>query len=156
MSELDTAALDDVADAYDDLRSQEASQRRLRGDGVSHVTVGPTGAAKILHALRPNSLPPWDDPIRAALRYDASRSAYLRFLHHVQDQVRHVEAEASAVGISASDVPRELGRPGSSVPKMIDEYYWVTITRGHIPPTTDEVTRWHVWAQGAGVVAPTS
>lgn len=118
------------------------------------MTVGPTGAAKILHALRPLALPPWDDPIRDGLRYDRSRRGYLLFLRDVQKQVRDLEAEASSLGMPAAQIPAALGRPASSLPKMIDEYYWVTITQGHVPVAVDEIARWHEWAQpsrdGAG------
>ncbi len=110
------------------------------------MTVGATGAAKILHALRPRVLPPWDDPIRAALDLDGSRDGYLAFLLDVQSNVRRVEAEAAALGIT--DIPKALGRPASSLPKMIDEYYWVTLTRGHVPPSEEELTTWSTWAKG--------
>ncbi len=105
----------------------------LKDGRPSIVTVGATGAAKILHALRPKVLPPWDDPIRAALGLDGSRDSYLVYLADVQENVRGIEAEAAALGIT--NVPMALGRPRSSLPKMIDEYYWITLTRGHAPPS---------------------
>jgi hypothetical protein len=98
--------------------------------------VGATGAAKLLHALRPRVLPPWDDPIRSALSLDGGRDSYLTYLLDVQANVRGIEKEAAAAGIKAADIPRALGRPKSSLPKMVDEYFWVTLTRGlAIPPT---------------------
>jgi hypothetical protein len=146
LSVLDLSALEAVGNAYVDLASQQASTRRLGGDRMSVVTVGPTGAAKILHALRPEALPPWDSPIRAARRYRATRGGYLTFLQDVQGEVRRLEAEAAAVGITGPNIPSALGRPASSLPKMIDEYYWVTITRGHVPASTQDVAQWNAWA----------
>ena len=78
-------------------------------------------------------LPPWDEPIRAALGLDGSRDSYLAYLVDVQQQVRGIEAEAATRQIA--NVPRALGRPRSSLPKMIDEYYWITLTRKLVPPS---------------------
>ncbi len=146
LSDLDLGALEVVADSYADLKSRQASERRLSGERISTVTVGPTGAAKILHALRPKALPPWDAPIRVALHWEGSRGGYLGFLFSVQDIVRGIEREAAKVGIAASEIPRALGRPASTLPKMIDEYSWVMITRGHKPPSPEEIRQWAEWA----------
>ena len=59
--------------------------------------------------------------------------SYLAYLVDVQQQVRGIEAEAAARQIT--NVPRALGRPRSSLPKMIDEYYWITLTRKLVPPS---------------------
>ena len=110
------------------------------------MTVGATGAAKVLHALRPTVLPPWDDPIRAALGHSASRDGYLAYLEGVRDHIRNLEHEAATFGIAPSDIARVLGRPASSLPKMIDEYYWVTLSRGLTPPDQTELARWQEWS----------
>ena len=68
--------------------------------------------------------------MRAALALDGGRDSYLAYLVDVQQQMRGIEAEAAAMGIAAKDIPKVLGRPMSSLPKMIDEYYWLTLTRG--------------------------
>jgi hypothetical protein len=147
LGKLDAKKLGVVADAYADLKDQQASARLLRGGRVSIVTVGATGAAKALHILRPRVLPPWDDPIRAALGHDASRGGYLAYLKGVQAHVHNLEREAATFGIAPADIPRALGRPTSSLPKMLDEYYWITITRGHIPPDVKELARWYKWSR---------
>ena len=133
LSKLKPRQLEVTADAYADVKKREASRRPTKSGGVAIVTVGATGAAKILHALRPKVLPPWDDPIRAALDLDGTRDSYLAYLTDVQQHVRDIEREAAARGIS--NVPRALGRPTSSLPKMIDEYYWITLTRRLEPPS---------------------
>ena len=147
LGKLDDKKLAAVADAYADLKDQQASARRLTDGRMSIVTVGGTGAAKALHLLRPRVLPPWDDPIRAALGHDASRDGYLAYLEGVRDHVRNLEAEAANFGIDAADIPRTLGRPASSLPKMIDEYYWITLTRGHVVPDAAELARWYKWSR---------
>jgi hypothetical protein len=43
--------------------------------------------------------------------------------------------------------PEQTGRPGSTPPKLIDEYYWVTITRAFTPPTRQDLAQWLTWAE---------
>ena len=146
LSKLSARQLATTADAYADLKDRQASTRRTPNGKIAIVTVGATGAGKALHALRPRVLPPWDDPMRAALSLDGGRDSYLAYLLEVQQQMRGIEAEAAAVGIAAKDIPKVLGRPTSSLPKMIDEYYWLTLTRGLEIPTADELATWNTWA----------
>ena len=64
----------------------------------------------------------------------------------MQAHCRYIEAEAASFGIAARDIPAALGRPASSLPKMIDEHYWITLTRGHKPPSDEDLSRWADWA----------
>jgi hypothetical protein len=147
LSKLSTRQLATTADAYADLKDRQASTRRTPNGKIAIVTVGATGAGKALHALRPRVLPPWDDPMRAALSFDGGRDSYLAYLLDVQQQMRGIEAEAAAMGIAAKDIPKVLGRPSSSLPKMIDEYLWITLTRGHVPPSEEALATWTSWAR---------
>jgi len=147
LAELPDAALVEASEAYGDLERRRASMR-LTKSGPIAVTFGPTAAAKVLHALRPKAFPPWDDPIRERLGYDRSPESYRKFLGSVQEHVRRLEEEAAHLGISATDLPKLMKRPGSSIPKLVDEFYWVTITKECAPPTEDELERWASWARG--------
>jgi len=147
LAELPDAALVEASEAYGDLERRRASMR-LTKSGPIAVTFGPTAAAKVLHALRPKAFPPWDDPIREKLGYDRSPESYRKFLGSVQEHVRRLEEEAAHLGISATDLPKLMKRPGSSIPKLVDEFYWVTITKECAPPTEDELERWASWARG--------
>ena len=147
LAELPDAALVEASEAYGDLERRRASMR-LTKSGPIAVTFGPTAAAKVLHALRPKAFPPWDDPIRERLGYDRSPESYRKFLGSVQEHVRRLEEEAAHLGISATDLPKLMKRPGSSIPKLVDEFYWVTITKECAPPTEDELERWVSWARG--------
>jgi hypothetical protein len=138
-----------AASAYGDLAQSEAGRRRLKGDRVSIVTVGPTGAAKVLHAVGPRAFPPLDAPIRRRLGLDWGPRGYLRYLRDVRDQVRALRKDAANLGLSQADVGAALGRPHSTLPKLIDEYNWVTITRGLEPPSAAEIATWHDWANRA-------
>lgn len=147
LAELPDAALVEASEAYGDLERRRASMR-LTKSGPIAVTFGPTAAAKILHAIRPKAFPPWDNPIRERLGYDRSPESYRKFLDSVQEHVRRLEEEASHLGISATDLPKLMKRPGSSIPKLVDEFYWVTITKECAPPTEDEREGWVSWAGG--------
>jgi hypothetical protein len=148
LAELPDAALVEASEAYGDLERRRASMR-LTKSGPIAVTFGPTAAAKVLHALRPKAFPPWDDPIREKLGYDRSPESYRKFLGSVQEHVRRLEEEAAHLGISATDLPKLMKRPGSSIPKLVDEFYWVTITKECAPPTDEELERWASWARGS-------
>lgn len=133
LTDLTIEQMRECARAYDALRSQAASFRILPGGKNSRVTYGATGAAKALFALRPNAIPPWDDPIRAALKASGDLGSFRVYLTNVSTQLRSLAAEA---GRSVSDLPALVGRPGSTPPKLIDEYNWIVITKGLHPPAS--------------------
>lgn len=136
--------LDTATKAYDGLQSARAG-RRSRGSKSWPVTFGPTAAAKALYALRPDFFPPWDDPIRAKFRYDRSAASFRRFLVRVRTEIRSLQAQAATFGIRADEIPAAVGRATSNLPKLIDEFYWITISEGYRPPTPRALLLWARW-----------
>jgi len=134
-----------VGDAYAELSKCLASTRTRSGRQYD-VRVGPTGAAKILFAARPKVFPPWDEPIRAKFGWDGRLGSYRAYLACVREQVRELRGEAAELGISPEDIPSAIGRPRSTLPKLIDEFNWVTITKRFVPPEPDEIARWYRWS----------
>jgi hypothetical protein len=134
-----------AGEAYADLSGRLASRRTREGKTYG-VQVGPTGAAKIMFAARPRAFPPWDDVIRQKGGYDVSQGSYCKYLDDVRQQVQQLCTEAAELGIPAEDIPRQVGRPRSTLPKLIDEYNWVTLTRGFVPPEPDEIGKWYRWS----------
>jgi hypothetical protein len=128
---LETRDLDRVAEAYEALEPRRAGQRERRGR-VQDVTFGPTGASKVLFALRPDAFPPWDDAIRRRIG-----SSYREFLDRTRGQLQELVDDAKCLGIDASEIPRQVGRPDSSLAKLADEYNWVTITKKVELPTPE-------------------
>lgn len=125
--DLSEDELEAVGDAFEDLAARVAASRSgRRGDGP--VTFGPTAAAKTLFALRPATCIPWDAPIRAGLGAGAT---YVVFLASSAEALRGLSAR---VGFPVDELPRELGRPGSSPAKLVDEYLWARVTRKVDPP----------------------
>jgi hypothetical protein len=115
-----------LAVAYGQLAGTVAGERRL-AKGPARVTFGPTAAAKTMYALRPGSCAPWDDPIRHALGMAGNDAAYRWYLQLIAQALTKTAGRA---GVAAVDLPSLAGRPGSSPPKLIDEYLWMRITRG--------------------------
>ena len=138
---LDDEALGRTADAYEALRSLTAS---IREDDV-RMTVGPTGAGKILFALCPRQLPPWDDPIRTAMEWKGDRDSYLQYLRVVQSTIRRLHLQLSSAGLNEQSFFKLIGRPDVTMPKLIDEYMWMTVTRGFEPPPKTVLEHWITW-----------
>jgi hypothetical protein len=84
LTNLTDEALQEAASANDLLSKSHASRKRGRIGGLHDVSFGPTGAAKILYALCPEALPPWDGAIRNRLGHGRARNSYLSFLRDVQ------------------------------------------------------------------------
>ena len=148
LATLDRLSHEDIqgaGEAYADL-SRRLASRRTREGKASDVRVGPTGAAKIMFAARPRAFPPWDDAIRQKRRYDGSPRSYCDYLVEVREQVQQLCTEGAELGIPAEDIPRQVGRPRSTLPKLIDEYNWVTLARELPPPEPGEIAKWHRWS----------
>jgi hypothetical protein len=143
LQELDQTQIDGIGKAYAALRSQLAGTRTLRSGATSDVEYGPVGSAKTLFALRPNICPPWDAYTLAKLGFDQSATSYSQYMRRVLSELQGVAAQA---GVEVSELPALIGRPDSTPPKLIDEYYWVTITRGFTPASREELVTWLAWA----------
>lgn len=138
---INRESLGSVANAYEALRSLIASVRK---DGVK-MTIGPTGASKILFALRPRQLPPWDGPIRKIKKWKGDRDSYLEYLCSVQHTIRRLHLQLSSLGLDEQRFSALIGRPDVTLPKLIDEYMWMTETRHFEPPPKVALDRWASW-----------
>lgn len=135
-----------AAAAYASLCIRTASCRKKKTGLTERVSFGPAGAAKILFAIRPRALVPWDDAIRKALGSDASEACYFAYLKRVKATIGLLAARCQQAGFQLAELPERLGRPHSTAPKLIDEYYWATITRKLNPPDSDTFQRWAEWS----------
>ncbi len=130
--------------AYRDLRDRRASVRH-RGAGLGDVTFGATGAGKILFALCPQCLPPWDNPIAERLKELERIDSYSQFVVHVRATLHELATVCRAKGFALEDLPARIGRPRSTLVKIVDEYYWVTITRSCMPADRRTLQQWIEW-----------
>jgi hypothetical protein len=142
LSEGDLAV---VERAYAGLTDRTASMRRRLVSAEGPVKIGPTGASKILFALRPEALIPWDEFMRKRSECDGTARSYTAFLRGVRAQLQGLNAECAIHGFQVQDLPQVLGRRGCTLPKLIDEFHWVTISRGCPVPAKEELKRWASW-----------
>jgi hypothetical protein len=112
--------------AYASLAARRAASA-ARPDGDVAVTFGPTAASKAMYALRPQTFPPWDAPMRAALGFGDGAEGYARYLRLCAEGIR---ATARRAGIRQHELPAALGRPHTTAPRLVDEYLWRMLTRG--------------------------
>jgi hypothetical protein len=112
--------------AYGALRAAPAASRSVKGRDVD-VAFGDTATAKLLFAIRPQVFPPWDESIRLAFGRPGGADAYVRLL---RQSAAALDGLAARLAVGVSDLPEILGRPGSSPPKLVDEFLLIRITRG--------------------------
>ncbi len=121
-----------------------ASYKELK-DGKVLARFGPTGASKILFALRPQSMIAWDIPIRGSLKYADNGDSYVRYLLKALDELESLMLSCQKHGVPIEDIPRLLGRDCATVAQMVGEYFWVTLTRSCYPPKGDRAELWSRW-----------
>lgn len=144
--ELDNRELEAIIPIYDSLVEKTASHKARHGKNL-RISVGPTGASKILFALRPEIAVPWDEAIRGGLGYDGRGASYINYLQRIRADVESLDIVCRKEGIALSEVPRVIGRDDSTLVQLIGEYYWMTETRKLYPPELPILSQWCKWAE---------
>lgn len=147
-----------LPDVGRDIRTLDESERAKMGaayEALLHLGAGlhfqDTAAAKTLHALRPLVLPIWDAKIKGWFidRYGFSKrragQVYSDFLHHIADEISDLEVDVVRLGYSLGDISKLVHGSRGSLVKLVDEYYWVTVTDGRAIPTRVQVEQWFRW-----------
>jgi hypothetical protein len=142
-----------IKNSYSRLVTKIASKRQLKNGNITNVEFGPTGAAKIFFALRPATLIPWDDSIRVKLGYDGTAKSYCEYLLMANILLVELGIECKRNGFTLDDLPVKLNRRGSTLAKLIDEYYWVTVTRKCPAPKDNDIKIWVSWLEAAQLPA---
>lgn len=114
---------------------------------IEHI--GPTASTKILHILQPRLFVMWDKAIYDEYhnifpQVSASAKGYCTFLEKVKVLANHINQEFNNLVINTKQTPADYLsdklkiKPPKTLAKYLDEYNWVTITRGvDVPPS------WH-------------
>src|SRR5258706_14130093 len=124
LSEVDDRGIDKLALAYSDLVQLPAGVNR-----TGRIrSLAPTASSKLLWVLRPQTACPWDVAIAKAGGQGTEMAGYANHLRKARAWSRQIMAEAAAQGIA--DVAASVGRPGSSLVKVYDEWCYLTFTRG--------------------------
>lgn len=127
--ELDDEHFDKIRILYDTLANTPVSKKYINNKMlINHA--GPTGASKILFALRPKSLIPWDGAIRVDFGKGDSGLAYIEYIKKVNNIIKDLKSQCNKNNFEINELPKRINRIHSTVPKLIDEYNWVTITKG--------------------------
>ena len=157
--ELGEEELESAGFCYRKLLVRTASYRKRNGEAIP-VSIGPTGASKILFAIRPNALAPWDKGIRKKFKcsefiitgvslgaekavertLDKMQREYVKYLRKLKVHLEEIETHCLEYGFQLRDLPGQLGRIHSSVPKLIDDYYWITMRESM--PDLEELELW--------------
>ena len=75
----------------------------------------------------------WDGPICQNKGYTLDGHGYIKYLKDIQETSFEIEKECKERGLEIYDLVKITNRPISTLPKLIDEYNWVTITKKCIP-----------------------
>lgn len=129
-----------VASLFSDLSNRKAATKH-REENNTDVRIGPVGAAKTLFALRSNLFSPWDTPIYKHFQLEGSGSGYVKYLMQIQNELNDVKSDVDNTSIGWSNLFDYLRKQHNSYPKLIDEYYWITITKGCDPFEIEKVFR---------------
>ncbi len=142
--ELTELELDGISGIYDDLLVRKASQVSRKAQSIPK-TVGPTGASKILFALRPEIAVPWDEAIRKGLKHGNNGSSYVDYLKRVCLEIQSLAHSCRNNNVELLDLPMLLDREGSTVAQLVGEYFWITETRKCYPPSPGIIKSWAGW-----------
>jgi hypothetical protein len=133
--------LEAAAHAYGALKDKTGA-RRVRGGRKLEVHIGATAASKILFAIRPKALMPWDEAMRISFKCDGSPESYTGYLRTIRDLTTHIAGLCRNRGFQIDDLPKKLGRADSTVLALVNEYIWVTKTRKCKLPSSHTLARW--------------
>jgi len=142
--ELDNQELSRVVTAYSSLKDRTGA-RPTRGGKNLQIDIGPTAASKILFALRPEALMPWDDAMRKKFSCDGSKESYFKFLVDIRKLAYRIGELCKASNFDISELPHKIDRDGSTVLELINEYVWVTVTRKCKLPSAQNLALWAHW-----------
>jgi hypothetical protein len=79
----------------------------------------PTGASKILFALRPNCLIPWDDPIREEFGYHNFPHSSSSYIDYLEYSCSIFSKLCARYGFELKDLPQKIDRPKSTFSAVI-------------------------------------
>jgi len=125
LAKLSPSQLEAIAGTFGDLKTRLAFRNR---HGVER-SMGSTASAKVLYFVRPLSVTAWDDRIAGHVGCDRSSKGYLLHLEKCHEWAQDVVQAAADEGIPEDRIGLEIGRPDSSVAKLLDEYLYHVITR---------------------------
>jgi hypothetical protein len=132
---LSDSDLDTVEEAFKDLSGRPCCTRK---------TFASVPTAKVLFAIRPNALIPWDNNILIHFGLNSSARPYREHLLWAKARLQDISSECTKRGFALADLPTKIERPKSTLPKLIDEYLYVTVTNKF--QLKEMIERWEKWS----------
>lgn len=136
--ELLPSELENTTTAYERLTQVKAS---------NGITVGPTGASKILFALRKDIYPPWDREMRRSWNYNGTANEYKDFLLKTEKTLNQISDECLKHGFTIKELPRKLGMEHYSLIKLLDECNIVYVTNKLKKLDIETIEGWYSWSK---------
>jgi len=133
--------LEAAAHSYGALKDMPGAER-IRNGKKQMVSIGETAASKILFAIRPEALMPWDEAMRKRFKCDGRPDSYFNYLKIIQGLTCHIADLCQAKGFKIDNLPKKLDRPDATVLALVNEYIWVTVTRGRALPPASILKQW--------------
>jgi len=130
---------------YDSLTIKVASYAEDKNGNIKTNTFGHTPSSKILFALRPKGFIPWDGEMRKVFKYNYKITSYKDFLVKVIDEINELRISCQKNNFELKDIPTKLNKSYATIPKLVDEYHWITIARKCEIPTSETLKAWLKW-----------
>lgn len=143
--ELSANDLRNIQKIYNSLKARTASKTKNRSGSARINSFGNTSASKILFAIRPRAFIPWDIEMRKFYKKEYGITTYEEYLKKVIIELKELRKSCIKNGFRLEDLPIKLNKETSTLPKLIDEYHWVTITRKFNLPDSKMLKAWLKW-----------
>jgi hypothetical protein len=143
--DLTESELGSIDCAFKDLANRIIATRK---QNRRRVHFGFTAAAKTLFVLRPKALVMCDKNIRG--KYVGKNGSYKDFLREMKRLIGELGKQCKQQGFGLNKLPERLNRKDTTIPKLIDEYNWITKTESkelNPIPIFDNFRQWAEWTR---------
>ena len=139
--ELSEKELNVTAKAYGSLKDKIGGIR-IRAGNKQEVHIGPTAASKILFAIKPKTLMPWDEEMRKYFDCTGSKESYLKYLLIIKKLTLQIRDLCEARGFPIDNLPQKLEDKDSTVMMLLNEYIWIMATKKVPLPSPQTLALW--------------
>jgi hypothetical protein len=110
-----------------------AATRKRKDGRTIKISIGPVGAAKILFALRQEFFPPWDNKIIEHFNFTKDSQGYFEYLIKLKSDLEKLRDSCKKSEVQFDKLPQILKRPKTTLTKLADEYWFISLTRACVP-----------------------
>lgn len=114
-----------IMELFDDLSQRQVCSRNEK----KTITMAPVATSKMLLLIREDVFAPWDNAIAHNLQLSMNGQGYIKYLQLIAIHIKNLKKEATRMKTTIDNKIKETGRNNVPLPKLIDEYYYLTFTR---------------------------